>query len=154
MNINWFVMRLLSVSGLNTFPWLRLVMVWVQFLWLSFAINFRFFGTLDMLAIALACLWAFDIRSFMDGYTARRHFLLIVLWNTCLGFTMVNFGQLTLYWGLQLGYLSLDANLKIQETLKHKNINAHWLDIRQNQNHDYWPVWKGDVNIILSIKFK
>ncbi len=36
--------------------------------------------------------------------------------------------------------ICLDANLKMSKILATKNME-HWLDIRQNQPHD-WPLWK------------
>ncbi|MGA9638813.1 esterase family protein [Flavobacterium sp.] len=36
--------------------------------------------------------------------------------------------------------ICFDANLKLSKILKEKNI-PHWLDIKQNREHD-WPVWK------------
>ncbi len=36
--------------------------------------------------------------------------------------------------------ICFDANLKMSHLLNQKNMN-HWLDIRQNREHD-WPLWK------------
>ena len=82
---------------------------------------------------------AFDIKSFMDGfhnddvfYNSPEDYLHGLndheLWNMdiCLG---------TSNWDI-----CLDANLKLSNVLKQRNIN-HWLDIRQDREHD-WPVWK------------
>ena len=36
--------------------------------------------------------------------------------------------------------ICLDANLKLSKLLAQRDI-PHWLDIRQNREHD-WPVWR------------
>ena len=82
---------------------------------------------------------AFDIKSFMDGhhdenvfYNSPEDYLCGLndheLWNMdiCLG---------TSNWDI-----CLDANLKLSKVLCDRNIE-HWLDIRQDREHD-WPVWK------------
>ena len=82
---------------------------------------------------------AFNIKSFMDGfhnddvfYNSPEDYLHGLndhkLWNMdiCLG---------TSNWDI-----CLDANLKLSKVLAQRDIN-HWLDIRQDREHD-WPVWK------------
>ena len=82
---------------------------------------------------------AFDIRSFMDGYQHDD-----IYYNSPLEYLPgLQDGEL---WnmGIALGTsnwdICYDANLKLHEVLKQKNIN-HWLDVRQDRQHD-WPVWK------------
>ena len=82
---------------------------------------------------------AFNIKSFMDGfhnddvfYNSPEDYLNGLndreIWNIdiCLG---------TSNWDI-----CLDANLKLSKVLAMRDIN-HWLDIRQDREHD-WPVWK------------
>lgn len=82
---------------------------------------------------------AFNIKSFMDGfhnddvfYNSPEDYLHGLndheLWNMdiCLG---------TSNWDI-----CYDANLKLSRVLGERNIH-HWLDVRQDREHD-WPVWK------------
>ncbi|MFT4855267.1 MAG: esterase/lipase superfamily enzyme [Algoriphagus sp.] len=91
------------------------------------AINFSFRHP----AYASHCFYmfgAFDIRSFMDGYQHDY-----IFYNSPLeylpglhDYELRNFDMLL---GTSNLDSCLDANLKIHETLKSKNIN-HWLDLR------------------------
>lgn len=82
---------------------------------------------------------AYDIKSFMQGFhnedvyfNSPEDYLYGLedreLWNMdiCLG---------TSNWDI-----CLDANLNLSKILAYKGVD-HWLDIRQDQKHD-WPVWK------------
>ena len=82
---------------------------------------------------------AFNIKTFMDGfhndavfYNSPEDYLYGLndpeLWNMdiCLG---------TSNWDI-----CYDANLKLSRVLGERNIH-HWLDVRQDREHD-WPVWK------------
>lgn len=81
----------------------------------------------------------FDIRDFMDGYQQDD-----IYYNCPLEYLHgLNDGEL---WnmGIVLGTsnwdICFDANLKLHEVLKSKNV-SHWLDVRQDRQHD-WPLWR------------
>ncbi len=82
---------------------------------------------------------AFDIRSFMDGYNHDD-----VYYNSPLEFLPNLQDQELWNMDIVLGTsnwdICYDANLKLHEVLKAKGL-PHWLDVRQDREHD-WPVWK------------
>ncbi len=82
---------------------------------------------------------AFEIRNFMDGYHHDD-----IFYNSPLEFLPGLYDQGIWEMGIVLGTSNWDicfeANLKLHEVLKSKGIE-HWLDVRQDRQHD-WPVWR------------
>ncbi|GAB2494500.1 esterase [Algoriphagus taiwanensis] len=82
---------------------------------------------------------AFDIRNFMDGYNHDD-----IFYNSPLeylpGLQDYELWNMGIILGTSNWDICFDANLKLHEALKQKNVN-HWLDVRQDKQHD-WPVWK------------
>ena len=82
---------------------------------------------------------AFDIRSFMDGYQHDD-----IFYSSPLEFlpnlTDHELWNMDIVLGTSNWDICFDANLKLHEVLKAKGL-PHWLDVRQNREHD-WPVWK------------
>lgn len=82
---------------------------------------------------------AFSIRDFMDGYIHDD-----IYYNSPLEFLgSLNDHEL---WNMDIVLgtsnwdICYDANLKLHEVLNKKGLQ-HWLDVRQNRQHD-WEVWK------------
>ena len=82
---------------------------------------------------------AFSIKSFMDGhwdddvfYNSPEDYLYGLndseLWN------------MDIILGTSNWDICFDANLKLSKILAQKDV-PHWLDVRQDREHD-WPVWK------------
>ncbi|MEB2779888.1 alpha/beta hydrolase-fold protein [Algoriphagus sp. C2-6-M1] len=82
---------------------------------------------------------AFDIRNFMDGYQHDD-----IYYNNPLEYLPDLHDQELWKMDIVLGTsnwdICFDANIKLHETLKAKNV-SHWFDVRQNRKHD-WDVWK------------
>ena len=81
---------------------------------------------------------AFDIRSFMDDYQHED-----IYYNSPLEFIPNlqdhELWNMDIVLGTSNWDICYDANLKLHEVLKAKNL-PHWLDVRQDQLHD-WPLW-------------
>ncbi|WP_296698675.1 alpha/beta fold hydrolase [Algoriphagus sp.] len=82
---------------------------------------------------------AFNIRDFMDGYIHDD-----IYYNNPLEFLGAlndrELWNMDIVLGTSNWDICYDANLKLHEALKEKGLN-HWLDVRQNRQHD-WEVWK------------
>jgi esterase/lipase superfamily enzyme len=82
---------------------------------------------------------AFSIKSFMDGYHDDN-----VFFNSPEDFVQglddPELWRMDIVLGTSNWDICLDANLKLSRILTHRDV-PHWLDIRQNQKHD-WPVWR------------
>lgn len=82
---------------------------------------------------------AFSIKSFMDGFHDEN-----VYFNSpedyLPGLNDRELWNMDIVLGTSNWDICLDANLNLSRILAHKDV-PHWLDIRQNQKHD-WPVWK------------
>jgi esterase/lipase superfamily enzyme len=82
---------------------------------------------------------AFSIKSFMDGHWDDN-----VFYNSPEDYLHgLNDGELwkmDIVLGTSNWDICLDSNLKLGKVLAQRNI-PHWLDIRQNREHD-WPVWR------------
>ncbi|MEN2282634.1 alpha/beta hydrolase-fold protein [Algoriphagus sp. SE2] len=82
---------------------------------------------------------AFSIRNFMDGYVHDD-----IYYNSPLEFLGALNDQELWKMDIVLGTsnwdICYDANFKLHEVLEDKGL-PHWLDVRQNREHD-WGVWK------------
>jgi esterase/lipase superfamily enzyme len=95
---------------------------------------------------------AFSIKSFMEGFHNDQ-----VYFNSpedyLHGLNDGNLWNMDIVIGTSNWDICLDANLNLSRILAHKDV-PHWLDIRQNQKHD-WPVWREMFPHYLSrIKFQ
>ena len=82
---------------------------------------------------------AFSIRSFMDGYVHDD-----IYYNSPLEFLGAlhdnELWNMDIVLGTSNWDICYDSNLKLHEVLKSRGL-PHWLDVRQNRQHD-WDVWK------------
>lgn len=82
---------------------------------------------------------AFDIKSFMSGFQNED-----VYFNSpedyLYGLEDPQLWQMDIVLGTSNWDICLDANLRLSKVLNSKNV-SHWLDIRQDKQHD-WPVWR------------
>jgi esterase/lipase superfamily enzyme len=82
---------------------------------------------------------AFDIKSFMDGYSDEN-----VYFNSpedyLGGLNDAELWKMDIVLGTSNWDICLNANINLDQILNQKNV-PHWLDIRQDQKHD-WPVWR------------
>ncbi len=80
----------------------------------------------------------FDIRSQVDGYYDDN-----VYYNNPIDFVKNDNNPALWHMKIALGKaennICLESNKQMSNILTQKNI-GHWLDIYQNENHD-WPVW-------------
>ncbi|MFN4144972.1 MAG: esterase family protein [Runella sp.] len=102
------------------------------------ALNFAFKHP-DKVAYLFSMSGAFDIRSFLDGYSDET-----VYFNNPVDF-MPNeqgwrFGHIKIVLGTSEWDICLNDNIRMSNILKAKGIN-HWLDIKGWENHD-WPLWR------------
>ncbi|MBB6325313.1 esterase/lipase superfamily enzyme [Algoriphagus iocasae] len=82
---------------------------------------------------------AFSIRSFMDGYVHDD-----IYYNSPLEFLGAlhdnELWNMDIVLGTSNWDICYDSNLQLHEVLKSRGL-PHWLDVRQNRQHD-WDVWK------------
>lgn len=82
---------------------------------------------------------AFSIRNFMDGYVHDD-----IYYNSPIeflgGLSDQELWKMDIVLGTSNWDICYDSNLKLHEALKEKGLH-HWLDVRQNREHD-WEVWK------------
>lgn len=82
---------------------------------------------------------AFDIKSQLDGYYDEN-----VYFNNPMDFlpsaANPSFQDMYVVLGTGTHDMCWDANEKMAAIFRQKGIN-HWLDVRQDANHD-WPVWR------------
>ncbi len=82
---------------------------------------------------------AFSIKSFMDGHHDEN-----VFYNSpedfLHGLNDPELWRMDIVLGTSNWDICLDANLRLSKILAHRDV-PHWLDIRQNREHD-WPVWR------------
>jgi esterase/lipase superfamily enzyme len=82
---------------------------------------------------------AFSIRSFMDGYVHDD-----IYYNSPLEFLGAlhdnELWNMDIVLGTSNWDICFDSNLQLHEVLKSRGL-PHWLDVRQNRQHD-WDVWK------------
>jgi esterase/lipase superfamily enzyme len=94
---------------------------------------------------------AFSIRNFMDGYHHDD-----IFYNSPLEFLKdlhdPELWKMDVVLGTSNWDICFDANLQLHEVLRVKNVN-HWLDVRNDQKHD-WPVWRDMFpNYLSRLKF-
>ena len=82
---------------------------------------------------------AFSIRSFMDGYVHDD-----IYYNSPLEFLGAlhdnELWNMDIVLGTSNWDICYDSNLQLHKVLKSRGL-PHWLDVRQNRQHD-WDVWK------------
>ena len=82
---------------------------------------------------------AFNIRSFMNGFQNED-----VYFNNpedyLSGLEDPELWRMDIVLGTSNWDICLDDNLRMSKILNKKNV-GHWLDVRQDRQHD-WPVWK------------
>lgn len=102
------------------------------------AVNYAFKHP-DKVAYMFSMSGAFDVRSFMDGYSDDN-----LYFNNPVDFMQNEegwkFNHMNIVLGTSEWDICLNDNYKMSKILANKGIN-HWLDVRGWQTHD-WPLWR------------